>query len=65
MIKTRIRKLRLAKGVGQKYLADHLGVSVNSVSCWELNKKIPRGSKLPMLAQLLDCTIDDLFEKEE
>lgn len=65
MLKTRIRELRMAKHVSQKYLADHLGVTVPTVSDWELGKKYPRVEKLPLIASLLGCTINDLFEKEE
>jgi len=56
-----IRKKREAKGLTQDQLADALGVDQTAVSQWERGVTLPRADKLPELAKLLGCTIDELF----
>lgn len=38
-----------------------LGVSASSVAKWETTNTCPRAELLPALADLLHCSIDDLF----
>lgn len=64
MVKMRIRELCEAKGLTQRYLADQLNIDNSTVNKWIVGENIPRADKLPKLAQLLGCTIDELFEKE-
>lgn len=64
MAKMRIRELCEAKGLPQRYLADQLNIDNSTVNKWFVGENIPRADKLPKLAQLLSCTIDELFEKE-
>lgn len=59
-----IKRLREAAGMTQAELADKIGVTQPIVASWETGVKNPRAAKLPKLAQILGCTIDDLFRRE-
>lgn len=58
----RIKALRKASGLTQTQLATKLGLSQNSLSQWETEVVLPRARDLPRLAEVLGCTIDELFE---
>ena len=60
-----IKKAREKAGFTQQNLADELGVSQSTVATWETQKSLPRTDKLPALAKILGCTIDELLKKEE
>lgn len=57
----RIKELRERAGLTRIQLADHLGVSVVAVRKWDLGMAKPNADKLPVLADLLHCTIDALY----
>lgn len=48
----------------QEMLANHLGVTNQAVSKWEQNACYPDITLLPMLAELFDCSIDELFDRQ-
>lgn len=52
---------RNAMGLSQQKLAEELGVSQSTVAMWETGDRRPRSTQLPKLAQVLGCTIDELF----
>lgn len=56
-----IKALRLACGMKQLELAERVGVTQSAVSYWESDKSDPPCSILPKLAEILNCTIDELF----
>ena len=56
-----IAAARRAKGLTQKQLADALGVTDKAVSKWERGLAKPRADKLPLLAKLYGCTIEELL----
>ena len=56
-----MKKLRKDRGNTQEELAEHLGISVQAVSKWELAKSAPDISFLPTMADVFECSIDDLF----
>lgn len=58
----KIKELREAKGLTQKYIADVMGVDQSAVVRWENGAALPNAAKLPKLAQLLGCTIDELYD---
>ena len=60
-----IKSLRLKKNISQETLADILGVNQTAVSQWEMGKSNPASNKLPKLAEVLQCSIDNLFEDGE
>lgn len=57
-----IQKLRERAKFTQKSLAEKLGVGQSTVAMWESGVQMPRADKLPELAKILGCSIDDLFE---
>ena len=59
-----IRELRRSKNLTQRELGDRLNVGQTTVAMWETGDRTPRADKLPELAKILGCRIDDLFEKE-
>ena len=64
LVKMRIKELCKMKDLPRRYLVDQLNVESSTVDKWFTGENIPRADKLPKLAQLLGCTIDELFEKE-
>ncbi len=61
----KISNLRKEKNLTQMELADAMGVSYQAVSNWERGNSMPDISKLPELATLFGCTIDDLLTDGE
>lgn len=58
-----LRRLRQAKGYTQEQVADHLGVSPQSVSRWETGATFPDILLLPTIAEHYCVTVDDLFRE--
>ena len=56
-----IQKMRLARGLTQAKLAEALDVDTSTVTKWETGEAKPRADKLPLLAKILGCSIDELF----
>lgn len=59
-----IRKLRRAKDITQRELAAMLGLERSTVSKWEKGVALPRGKTLIKLAEILECTVDELIKEE-
>ena len=57
----RIKEIREARGMTRKQIADAVGVSEVAVYYWENGRQKPSADKLPKLAELLGCTIDELY----
>lgn len=58
----RIRELREARGMTQGELAERMGVDRTGVNKWESEVALPRARQLPQLAEVLGCSISELFE---
>ncbi len=58
-----IKELRTKKGMTQKDLANVLNVTAQAVSRWENNEVEPSISTINQMAELFDCSIDELFGK--
>lgn len=56
-----LKKLRQEMGMTQENLAQKMGVTQSMVAKWEAGSSCPRGEVLVRLANLLHCTIDELF----
>ena len=54
-------ELRKKKGYSQEELAEKLGVSRQSVSKWESNNTYPETDKIIQIANLFECSMDDLI----
>ena len=64
MRKLRIKELCEKAGLTQMQVAVSMGVDQAAVHRWEIGKSMPRAAKLPELAALLHCTIDDLYSRD-
>lgn len=56
-----IKTCREAAGLNQSELARKLGISPGAVCIMEMPGKYPVASRLPRIADALDCSIDELF----
>lgn len=56
-----ILRYRKNKGLSQEELASKLGITFQAVSKWENAKAAPDITFLPMMADIFECSIDDLF----
>ena len=56
-----LQKLRKSKNLSQEDLASKLGISRQAVSKWESGNAYPETEKLIQLAELFDCTVDELI----
>ena len=57
----RIKELREAKGMNKTELARAMDVDLAAVHRWETGTAMPLAAKLPKLADLLGCSIDELY----
>jgi len=62
LISEKIKEYRKNNALTQKELADLLGVSFQAVSKWEREICYPDITFLPILAQLLSCSVNDFFK---
>lgn len=56
-----IKKYREKAELSQIDVAESLGVTQGAVSQWEKGESNPSADKLPELAKILGCTIDELY----
>lgn len=56
----RVAQARKAKGMTQQQLADHLGVSQQTLAHYEVGRVGIGGAMLPTLSDLLDLTLEEL-----
>ncbi len=56
-----IKEKRVSKNLTQEVLGGRVGVTRSTVAMWETGKAIPSADKLPKLAEIFGCTIDELF----
>ncbi len=59
-----IRACRKAAGMTQGELAEKIGVARNTLAMWETQRSNPRIGTLCKLADVLDCTVDDLLRED-
>ena len=57
-----IKTFRERAGLTQFKLAEMLGVKRSTVAMWEAGTNMPKANKLPALAKILDCSIEELLE---
>ncbi|MBQ7847021.1 MAG: helix-turn-helix transcriptional regulator [Clostridia bacterium] len=63
-LKHKLKELRTARNMTQEAVAEHLGVSAQTVSKWERGLLCPDITLLPKIALLFKCSIDSLFDME-
>lgn len=61
----KLRALRKQKGTTQEDIAGLLSVTPQAVSKWERGLALPEIAHLPLLADYLDCTVDELLRNQE
>ena len=61
-LKDTLRTLRQKKNITQETLAQHLGITSQSVGKWERGEGYPDITLLPAIAAYFDVTIDDLLD---
>ena len=54
---------RRKAGLSQATVAEELGVTPAAVCQWETGKTAPDSRKLPKIADLFGCTIDELLSE--
>lgn len=59
-----LKTARKAKGLSQAALAKILGVDQSAVCLWECGKTLPRADVAIRLANILGCTLDDIYRRE-
>ena len=57
----KLSSLRKESGYSQEKLAHILSISPQAISKWENGHSLPETSLLPVLAQIFNCTIDDII----
>lgn len=62
---TAIKEYRTRKGLSQDALAKLMGTTQAAVAMWETGARMPRADKLPKLAEVLGCSVADLFTTEK
>ncbi|MFE7774895.1 helix-turn-helix transcriptional regulator [Streptomyces sp. NPDC057445] len=61
--RVRFREVRRARDLTQDDVAHAVGAAGSSVSNWEAGRSVPAPEKLPVLAALLDQSLDELFPR--
>jgi transcriptional regulator with XRE-family HTH domain len=58
----KILLLRMRAGLTQQEVANRLDVNPSTITHWEKGRNFPAVSRLPKLAELYGCTVDELLE---
>ena len=64
-LKDKLRTLRQQKNVTQEALANHLGITPQSVGKWERGEGYPDITLLPKIALYFDVTVDELLNVDK
>lgn len=59
-----IASIRIHKGFSQNELARLVGLTGSAISQYESGKRKPNIDMLKKIAQVLNCTVDDLIKEE-
>ena len=60
-----LKKLRKEACLTQSQLSEFVGCSRSSIAQYETGKAYPRAELLPKLAQILNCTVDELLQGDK
>ncbi len=61
----RIRQYREQCKLSQAFVAEKLDITQQAIAKWEAGESLPRADKLPQLASILGCTVDELLAADE
>ena len=56
------KQIRIQQSVKQKEIVKRLKISTGCFSQWENGKRMPRIDQLPRLAQVLNCSIEEVVK---
>lgn len=59
-----IQAMREKAGLSKAEVARRLGLDLSAVCHWERGVTVPRTDTLPRLADILDCSIDELYGRD-
>jgi transcriptional regulator with XRE-family HTH domain len=59
-----LKKIRVAKGLAQKEVAAHIGVTQTAVSDWERGEREPDFETLVKLADFFGVTVDNILGRD-
>ena len=65
MIVNRVKELRTTAGMTQKALADQLGVTVPTVSKWELGQRTPELERVFRMTLIFGVPIEEIVQRTE
>ena len=65
MIVNRVKELRTAAGMTQKALAEQLGVTVPTVSKWELGQRTPELERVFRMTLIFGVPIEEIVQRTE
>ena len=65
MIVNRVKELRTAAGMTQKALADQLGVTVPTVSKWQLGQRTPELERVFRMTLIFGVPIEEIVQRTE
>ena len=60
-----LKEKRIEKNMTQEEISDACGISQCAYSLYEAGKRNPKPSMLKQLAEILDCTVDELLADPE
>lgn len=63
MLKCKIGEIIDKKGYRRKFIADKIGVTPQQLSNWIHGRSYPTVDKLFKVAEILECKVDDLYER--
>ena len=64
-VKMRIGELLHERGISMNKFARRVDLATTSVRKWVVGESLPSAAMLPRIARELNCTIDELYEREE
>lgn len=65
MLGENILKLRKSKGLSQEQLGEHIDVTRQTISNWELGETSPNPEQLKLLSKVLSISVDELLDNDE
>lgn len=65
VIVNRVRELRTAAGMTQKQLADKVGVTIPTVSKWELNQRTLETARVIQLSRIFGVPMEQVVSGSE
>lgn len=60
---TRIKNIRISKGLTAKFVSNGVGVSPSTLSKYESNRRKIKAELLPSFASVLGVNVEDFFTK--